>query len=215
MMEKLKACLDTFSSAIHLAPGPSRHASCSQGRISGGRLPLGLVGNARFLAEHVLESRPAVRVYFFSYCADTSQGDSEAYFKQKYGGRFKLIKRKNLTALFTALRSRYIFISHDLNRDVGFPLTTLRGRRKVINLWHGIAMKKHWLLKEYDLNTHRLKARQFSSDRLLSLDALAKAGSFQKTLDDIWITGNPRSDILMGRALPGDLQKQEQRLGRH
>lgn len=215
MMEKLKACLRylfyllfTWLLALPDLAVPKRKDLWVVASH------LGLVGNARFLAEHVLESKPAVRVFFFSYCADTSQGDSEAYFKQKYGGRFKLIKRKNLTALFTALRSRYIFISHDLSRDVGFPLTTLRGRRTVINLWHGIAMKKHWLLKKYDLlNTHRLKARQFSKVIASSpLDALAKAGSFQKTLDDIWITGNPRSDILMGRALPGDLQKQEQRL---
>lgn len=175
---------------------------------------LGLVGNARFLAEHLLENKPQIRVCFYSFHAGGGQDRSESYFEERYGGRFKLLKRKNLTALVTALRSRHIFISHDLARDVGFPLTALRGRRQVINLWHGIAMKKHWLLKKYDLpTTHRAKARQFSKVIASSpLDALAKAGSFQKSLDDIWITGNPRSDILMGKALPRDLLEQEQQL---
>ena len=175
---------------------------------------LGLVGNARFLAEHLLENKPGIRVCFYSHYAGGEQERSESYFKERYGERFKLFKRKNLTALVTALRSRHIFITHDLVRDVGFPLTALKGRRQVINLWHGIAMKKHWLLKKYDVSTtHRAKARQFSKVIASSpLDALAKAGSFQKSLDDIWITGNPRSDILMGKALPKDLLEQEQRL---
>lgn len=175
---------------------------------------LGLVGNTRFLAEQVLENKPEIQVCYYSFFAGRGQEESETYFKQRYVGRFKLLKRRSLAALITALRSRYIFISHDLLRDAGFPLTNLRGRRVVINLWHGISMKRHWLLKKYDLcTTHWLKARQFSKVIASSpLDALAKAGSFRKSLDDIWITGNPRSDILMGKALPGDLQKQEQRL---
>ena len=60
--------------------------------------------------------------------------------------------------------------------------------------------------------TPTAQARQFSKVIAPLPSMLWPRRIFQKTLDDIWITGNPRSDILMGRALPGDLQKQEQRL---
>jgi len=174
----------------------------------------GMVGNARFLAENILESHAGIEVYFYSFYAGREQAETEAYFTGKYRHRFKLVKKRNLEALLAALRSGHIFISHDIIRDVGFPLTNLKGRRAVINLWHGIAMKKQWLVKKYPVRaSHREKARQFSKVIASSAaDALAKAATFHKTLDDIWLTGNPRNDILMGKEMPGDLRQQEERL---
>ena len=176
----------------------------------------GMVGNTRFFAEYLLEKYETKRIYYYALENSDTLKLTEDYFRNKFKGRVTIYKKKNLMALITACRAKYIFISHDVMRDIGFPLGTLGGRRAIINLWHGIASKKHWLIKRYKgFTNHKRKAGQFSSIIASSaVDAAAKAAIFHKPLEDIWITGNPRNDILINKnnKLPQDLLQQEKGL---
>lgn len=173
----------------------------------------GLTGNVRFFAQHLLEQFPDKGIYFVSH---GNTPDTERYFQATFGNRVKLLAYKSLSCLFASLKAGRVFISHDLYRDVGYPLRRFRRRRFVLNLWHGIAAKKHWLLsKEKVVYPYAARARQFSVVVASSAaDALAKAAVFGKALSDIWITGIPRNDILCikGGELPRDLAEQERLL---
>ena len=169
----------------------------------------GLTGNPRFFAQHLLEHADA-KLYFIV----PEKSAAQAYFQQQYGHRVKFLKYRNSSTLFLALRAGQVFISHDLYRDVGFPLRRFGTRRLVVNLWHGIASKKHWLLsKEKVVHSFAARSRQFSAIvASSSADAVAKAGVFGKGLEDLWITGTPRNDYLVTEPNPlvQDLAEQHQ-----
>ena len=172
----------------------------------------GLVGNARFFAEYILEHCETSTLSLYLFHNNDAGKLTEDYFLTKYRGRVKLYKKRSMATVVRALQARYLFISHDVVRDVGFPLASRKGRRTIVNLWHGIAMKKHWLSKKERFSNHKSKAKQFSAVVASSAaDAVAKAAVFQKPLEDIWITGSPRNDILVRHTkLPDDLYQQEQ-----
>ncbi|MCW3488830.1 CDP-glycerol glycerophosphotransferase family protein [Dethiobacter alkaliphilus] len=171
---------------------------------------LGIVGNARFLSDYILENGNAdKKIYIYSLRNETRSTDH--YFEERYKERLTIIKKRGFKALCIALQAKYIFVSHDVIRDVGFPLGSLKNRRVIVNLWHGIATKKHWLTEKQVCTNHSSKAKQFSKIVASSaVDAIAKAATFHKSLEDVWITGNPRNDILIGKNnLPRDLLQQE------
>ncbi|EEG77521.1 CDP-glycerol--poly(glycerophosphate) glycerophosphotransferase [Dethiobacter alkaliphilus] len=173
----------------------------------------GIGGNARFFAEQLLAKNNKLRVHFYSL-GKRKSSETEEYLLQTYQERFCIVKRRNLKSLFIALQAKNIFVTHDLIRDVGFPLSKLGKRRLIVNLWHGIATKKHWLVKKERFSNHKSKAAQFSKIVASSeIDAIAKAATFQKPLEDIWVTGTPRNDILTASdPLPADLAQLEQKL---
>lgn len=173
----------------------------------------GMVGNPRFFAQYLLETLGGeITVYLYSLNKAGSLQAPEAYLREKYC--VPVFTRRTWRSLWTALQASVIIISHDLNRDVGFPLSS--PWRRIINVWHGMAMKKHWLAKHYHVaSAHGIRARQFNQLIASSpLDALGKSAVFQKTLDDILITGMPRNDIFLdeGSPLPRDLGDQERAL---
>lgn len=175
----------------------------------------GLSGNIRFFMEHVLQNNPGVRVYLISRANEIACSGTEEYFEQRYGSQIKTLEFKSLPALAIALQARHVFTSHDLYRDVGYPLKRFGRRRMVVNLWHGIASKKHWLLtKEKVPYSYAARAKEFSAVVASSAaDAIAKAAVFGKPLEDIWVTGNPRNDyLILNEQLPRDLADQEQLL---
>ncbi len=176
----------------------------------------GMVGNTRVFAEHLLKYHQSINIYYYALGNSDSLKATEDYFKEKYKERIVIYKKKNFKAFMTACRAKNILLSHDVMRDVGFPLGKLGNRRTVVNLWHGIASKKHWLAKKYKgFTTHKIRAGQFSSVAASSpADAVAKAAIFNKPLEDIWITGNPRNDILVEKnyQFPEDLLQQEKKL---
>ena len=173
----------------------------------------GLVSNSRFLAEFLLDNHENISLHLFTF--KTNNDLSEKHFLQRYKGKFALSKKRNLKSLIVTLRAGRIFITHDVIRDVGFPIGTAGNRRLVVNLWHGITTKKQWLAKKHFLSSHKLKTLQFSKAIASSeIDAVAKTAIFQKPYDDIWVTGIPRNDILAGesKVLPEDLLQQEKAL---
>ena len=97
-----------------------------------------------------------------------------------------IIKKKSITGLFNFLTSKYIFFTHGIYADIKIP-----DRQKVINLWHGVPIKKVGLLD------NKKEVINFSSITSISKNYDI---NFQKIFgiskQQILNTGLPRTDFL-------------------
>src|SRR5690554_5920881 len=84
----------------------------------------GLTGNLRFFADYIL-SNTNTKLHFIS-CGKSKE--TEDYFITTYGNRVTICRSKSIKSCWVALRAKQVFITHDLYRDIGFPLRKF-GRR--------------------------------------------------------------------------------------
>ncbi|MFK3970449.1 CDP-glycerol glycerophosphotransferase family protein [Pseudomonas sp. NPDC087358] len=107
----------------------------------------------------------------------------------------------------------YIFVKHAAAVNVPYPLDATAHR--IINLWHGIPLKRIGItsldnapLKDNLLREHARHHAVIASSRM---DQLAMTAAFQPLpMDKIWITGLPRNDVVLcdEQRLPDDFAEQ-------
>lgn len=134
----------------------------------------------------------------------------------------------SFAALCFILSSRTIFLSHSA-RDAF--LTHRRSGRRVINLWHGVALKRIELMMKpfadivkYEARKKLIEKNARIYDAMIAsspVDRLVNSCAFGVSFDRVHVTGLPRFDYLdPSCSLPSDLDDQQKKLdsilhGRH
>lgn len=113
--------------------------------------------------------------------------------------------------------SRVAFIKHNPSSNLVYPVA--EGRHLLINLWHGIPLKRVGFASldqranlQYVAREHRMCNAVIASSRV---DRMAMASAFYPLqYNDVWVTGLPRNDFILRGidALPADLRRESERL---
>ncbi len=179
--------------ASHLAPrDPQLWAFGSDdGRTFG--------GNARYLADYVKRKLPGVRPVWFATTPQACQSAREA--------GLSCVHPYSPKGMAVALRAGAYFITHHLF-DVN---PYLSGGAEVVQLWHGIPLKKidfdtiedgffkRFLLAKEPLGALYRRAHTFQKARVVATSeetARLFESGFLVPRERIWITGYPRTDPL-------------------
>ncbi|EAQ98927.1 CDP-glycerol--poly(glycerophosphate) glycerophosphotransferase [Congregibacter litoralis] len=104
-----------------------------------------------------------------------------------------VVKLHSLRGVFFLMRSGVVFVRHCMTQDIGFEIA--HRSRLMLNVWHGITMKKIGVQAAPDSVTgcDPLSAIVSSSDR----DKKVMIQSFNYANEEnTWITGLPRNDLL-------------------
>ena len=109
-------------------------------------------------------------------------------FKEKLRG-LKTIDPKSIIGVFVLLRAKTTVISHD--KDLYWRSIYKGGRRRVINLWHGAPIKRIGPWKDWGKTTALIAASE--------TERLALAACTEVLLENIFVTGYPRIDLLIKR----------------
>jgi len=115
------------------------------------------------------------------------------------------------------LHSRVMFIKHTPTSNLVYPLVD--GLHYLINLWHGIPLKRIGFASRDQQNNLERLGREHSQCKAViassKVDRMAMASAFYPLqYNDIWVTGLPRNDFIVREyeALPEDLQQEFERL---
>lgn len=143
----------------------------------------------------------------------------------------EFVELQSLRGLLALSRCGVIFLTHAIGLDLswrwpnsGFSVVKpALTRRLVINLWHGIPLKRLYATanreqrQRADRVPFRRRERAYYTGLVASsdVDSYAMAAIFQPLpYDAVWVTGLPRSDFLAMdfAALPGFLSEAESRI---
>lgn len=125
-----------------------------------------------------------------------------------------IVKLHSLKGLYYLLKCKVLFLTHSISMDFSirygnglFSIVKLRmSNRIIINLWHGIALKKLLALTNDDVKkqTNRVAYNRWERSRYNGLvcsseiDSYAMATMFYPiSYDRMWITGYPKNDFLL------------------
>lgn len=137
-------------------------------------------GNSAFLFEHALKQSQ----YDSYFLVHTSVLYSEL--NSRFPGR--IINSYTFTGFWTFLRSRVIFLTHGKGDVRPWPLNP--SQKLIVNLWHGTHLKQVSVpMKEYSA---LIVSSQF--EKKISYQAFGSSSS------NYWLTGTPRTDILLKQA---------------
>lgn len=91
-----------------------------------------------------------------------------------------------------------MIISYGMVTNAFYPFVLIKRFKLVVNLWHGFPLKRVGDQARQSFERQRRFERQRYSKLVASskVEQLAFACSFSMNIDDIWITGAPRNDIL-------------------
>lgn len=106
---------------------------------------------------------------------------------------------KSLSGMKLFLKTKNIVISHGSDASYFFPYLLDIKSKNIINLWHGIPLKRLSLqVKGIRESKSRSRFQKFSSICAAStFEQFLLASCFEMHIDDIWITGTPRNDYLL------------------
>ena len=106
---------------------------------------------------------------------------------------------KSLSGMKLFLKTKNIVISHGSDASYFFPYFLDIKSKNIINLWHGIPLKRLSLqVKGIRESKSRSRFQKFSSICAAStFEQFLLASCFEMHIDDIWITGTPRNDYLL------------------
>ena len=90
--------------------------------------------NAKYLYEYVLKNHQEYIPIWMT--------KNEAVFKELKSKNMPVCKTKSIKSISLAARAKYIFWCTDYVRDIGAIGTMFMGNCTLINLWHGIPLKK-------------------------------------------------------------------------
>ncbi|AWB91726.1 CDP-glycerol glycerophosphotransferase family protein [Aeromicrobium chenweiae] len=121
-------------------------------------------------------------------------------------------------AQYYLARSRFVFVKHTLTGNVPWPMSAIT--HDVINLWHGIPLKRFGMASAgLDEETRQTLMTKHGYSRAVivssRMDALAmSAAFFPVSYPDMWPTGLPRNDFVTRpeEQLPDDFRAMAQRL---
>jgi len=97
------------------------------------------------------------------------------------------------------LKTKNIVISHGSDASYFFPYFLDVKSKNIVNLWHGIPLKRLSLqVKGIRESKSRSRFQKFTSICAAStFEQFLLASCFEMHIDDIWITGTPRNDYLL------------------
>ncbi len=182
-----------------------------------------LVENARAVYEQAL-GQPGIHCHLF-HRGGTPQMAPDPE------GRAHVFELSSLSGLWALARCGVLLLTNSTSMDMslawsdgGFaaPRPCLR-RRIVVNLWHGIPLKRLFALanpeqrRHGDRNRFRRQERRHYDGLVASsdVDAYAMAAIFHPLPpDQVWVTGLPRNDFLRlpEPQLPGPLREEIERV---
>jgi len=172
-------------------------------------------GNLRVMLD-VMAAEPGLRV--IAYKEGHTHPHTAAVLRRQ---GVELIDRFSLGALVTLLASELVVLSHSA-RDA--YLTRRKRGRAVVNLWHGVAIKRieAMMLQHGSLRAHRSRQRRIAQNSLLydaviasnPVDQLVNALAFAVPHHRVHPIGLPRFDYLLEpwQQWPEDLRAQRQAL---
>jgi len=106
---------------------------------------------------------------------------------------------KSLSGLKLFLKTKNMVISHGSDASYFFPYFLDVKSKNIINLWHGIPLKRLSLqVKGIRESKSRNRFQKFSSICAAStFEQFLLASCFDMHIDDVWVTGTPRNDYLL------------------
>lgn len=106
---------------------------------------------------------------------------------------------KSLSGLRLFLRTKNIVISHGSDTTYFFPYILDVNSKNIINLWHGIPLKRLSLqVKGIRKSKSRNRFQKYSSICAAStFEQYLLASCFDMHIDDVWVSGTPRNDYLI------------------
>lgn len=106
---------------------------------------------------------------------------------------------KSVEGLSLFLQTKNIVISHGSDSSYFFPLFLDSKSKNIINLWHGIPLKRLSLqVKGIRESKSRNRFQKFTSICASStFEQYLLASCFDMHIDDVWLTGVPRNDYLI------------------
>ena len=106
---------------------------------------------------------------------------------------------KSLSGLKLFLKTKNMVISHGSDASYFFPYFLDVKSKNIINLWHGIPLKRLSLqVKILRESKSRTQFQKFTSICAAStFEQFLLASCFDMHIDDVWVTGTPRNDYLL------------------
>ena len=106
---------------------------------------------------------------------------------------------RSVSGLRVFLRTKNIIISHGSDSSYFFPYFLDVKSKNIINLWHGIPLKRLSLqVKGIRESKSRKRFQKFTSICASStFEQFLLAACFDMHIDDVWVTGVPRNDYLI------------------
>ena len=146
--------------------------------------------------------------YFLEYLSSSTDHDYEVKVLVKNKLLFDEIRlqypdvtyfSKSLSGLRLFLRTKNMLISHGSDASYFFPYFLDIKSKNIINLWHGIPLKRLSLqVKGIRESKSRNRFQKFSSICAAStFEQFLLASCFDMHIDDVWVTGTPRNDYLL------------------
>ena len=106
---------------------------------------------------------------------------------------------KSLSGFNLFFKTKNMVISHGSDASYFFPYFLDVKSKNIINLWHGIPLKRLSLqVKGIRESKSRNRFQKFSSICAAStFEQILLASCFDMHIDDVWVTGTPRNDYLI------------------
>ncbi|MES2937896.1 MAG: CDP-glycerol glycerophosphotransferase family protein [Pseudomonadota bacterium] len=157
-----------------------------------------LTGNLLYLFEHVRQHEPSVSAKLMLFDKSLAEKLVRRY------GQETAMYAWSWDALQAFFGSGVVVIAYGMVANAFFPYVLSRRTKLVVNLWHGVPLKRVGYQARHSFERQRHWERQHYSKMVASskFEQLAFAACFQMNIDDIWISGVPRNDPLCQPARP-------------
>jgi CDP-glycerol glycerophosphotransferase (TagB/SpsB family) len=148
-------------------------------------------GNLYYFFEYVRSHRPDVKAHLIVFDPALARALQHTY------GVENVSRPMSWKAVSTFLSSGVAIIAYGMVVNAFFPYVLLPGQKFVVNLWHGVPLKRIGYQARMSFERQRRFERQRYSRMIASskFEQLAYACSFNMNIDDVWITGVPRNDV--------------------
>lgn len=164
------------------------------------------IENQRAIFEHVKNDESIRKIIF--YRGPTPNLEIEG------GIRYEAVRLGSLRSFLLLARCKVLFVTHSISMDFSlrwggrqFSILKLNMRQRiVVNLWHGIPLKRllyaanEETLKHTDRIQYRFEERKHYAGLIASsdIDSYAMAAMFYPAnYRQVWVTGLPRNDFLL------------------
>lgn len=109
------------------------------------------------------------------------------------GENIRVIKLRSIAGFFWLCRSHVVFVRHCIAQDIEYPL--VNSKHLVVNLWHGIALKKIGIQGVPDSITGCDPLGAIISSSATDKEVMVSSFTYANH-ENTWITGLPRNDLL-------------------
>lgn len=123
---------------------------------------------------------------------------------------YKVYYVKSLLGFWCYFRSEVLVIQNGDAKLFFFPLLLNPKTKFILNLWHGIPLKRlNRQVKQYQKNRSSFQYQKMSALIVCSeFERLLMASCFFMDLDNLWVTGTPRNDEMLRVEYPDDTLKE-------